>query len=57
MRFKIEVATKAKQELIDITSRVQKCIDKSGIKNGMCFIMVPHASACVTVNENTGTDP
>jgi len=53
MRFKIEVATKAKQELIDVTSRVQECIDKSGINDGVCFVMVPHASACVTVNENT----
>jgi len=53
MRFEIEVNTHAKQEVVDITDVVRRCIDESGVENGLCFLFVPHASASVTVNENT----
>ena len=48
----IEVNTKVKQDLIDITSLVQQEISSLGIKNGICFIYVPHTTAGVTINEN-----
>jgi secondary thiamine-phosphate synthase enzyme len=52
MRFQICVNTHVKQEFMEITSLVQKCVDKSGIQNGLCFVVVPHCTAAVTVNEN-----
>jgi secondary thiamine-phosphate synthase enzyme len=52
MRFQISVNTHTKQEFMEITSLVQECVDKSGIQNGLCFIVVPHCTVAVTVNEN-----
>jgi len=51
----IKVKTSTRTELIDITSQVKKIVDESGIKNGICYIYVPHTTAAVTINE--GADP
>ncbi|OGP56611.1 MAG: hypothetical protein A2V65_08620 [Deltaproteobacteria bacterium RBG_13_49_15] len=52
----LTVKTKAKTELIDITSQVQKQIDslarESGITDGLCMLFVPHTTAAVTINES-----
>jgi secondary thiamine-phosphate synthase enzyme len=47
-----DVKTHAKDELIDITSSVQNIATNSQVKNGVCFIYVPHTTAGVTINEN-----
>lgn len=41
--------------MINIDSEVEKIIKKSGIKNGICVVFVPHTTAGVTINE--GADP
>jgi secondary thiamine-phosphate synthase enzyme len=46
------VSTKGKQELVDITHQVEKIVKESGIKNGICTVYVPHATAAITINEN-----
>ncbi|MCJ7664621.1 MAG: secondary thiamine-phosphate synthase enzyme YjbQ, partial [Desulfobacterales bacterium] len=48
----IQVKTKARNELIDITPQVEKVVEESGIAEGICVIVVPHTTAGVTVNEN-----
>jgi len=48
----IEVNTPSKEELIDITSRIQEEITSSGLKKGICLVYVPHTTAGVTINEN-----
>ena len=48
--------TRSKIEFIDITSQVQGVIDKSGIKEGVCYVYVPHTTAAVTINENADPD-
>jgi secondary thiamine-phosphate synthase enzyme len=50
--IKIEVITKAKEDLIDITPRVREEIESSGVENGLCLVYVPHTTAGVTINEN-----
>ena len=52
---KINIKTKSRNELVDITSDIQAVIDESGIKNGVCYVYVPHTTAGVTINE--GADP
>ena len=47
------VATKSRTELIKIDDLIDKAIAESGIKDGICFVFVPHTTAGVTVNENT----
>ena len=49
---KIEVKTRTKEELIDITSRVKEEVSHSGMKNGICHVYIPHTTAGVTINEN-----
>ena len=46
------INTSRKHELIDITDKVREIVDGSKIKQGICFIYVPHATAGVTINEN-----
>ncbi len=48
----IEVKTQAREELVDITARVREELVSSGIKDGICYVYVPHTTAAVTINEN-----
>lgn len=52
MRFQLEVSTRSRAELVDITEKVQDCIRQSGVQEGICVIVVPHTTAGLTVNEN-----
>ena len=49
---KIEIQTTKRRELIDITHKVQQAVIKSKLKQGICFIFVPHTTAGLTINEN-----
>jgi secondary thiamine-phosphate synthase enzyme len=46
------IRTTRHSEIIDITPDVEKIVAKSGIKNGICIVYVPHTTAAVTINEN-----
>jgi len=48
----INVKTKAKTELIDITSEIQGLVRTSGLDEGFCMLYVPHTTAAVTINES-----
>lgn len=43
--------TRQRIEMVDITDQVQRSMVESGIKNGVCFIFVPHTTAAITINE------
>ena len=43
-------------EMIDITHKVQRCVDESGIKSGIAVVFVPHTTAGVSINENADPD-
>jgi secondary thiamine-phosphate synthase enzyme len=49
---KISVSTTSREEFIDITGKVQQAVKKSGVRNGLCIVYVPHTTAGLTVNEN-----
>ncbi|MBW1799672.1 MAG: YjbQ family protein [Deltaproteobacteria bacterium] len=51
----IQVKTRSRIEMKDITSEVQKEISKAGIQDGICMVYVPHTTAGITINE--GADP
>ena len=48
----IKVKTKAKTELIDITSEIQSLVRSSGLDESFCMLYVPHTTAAVTINES-----
>jgi len=48
----ITISTSKKHELVDITAGVREIVEKSKVKEGICFIYVPHATGGITINEN-----
>ena len=48
----LSVKTRERAEFIDITSDINKLIQKSGVAQGLCMIFVPHTTAAVTINES-----
>lgn len=59
-RRKFSVATKEHNQVIDITDEVRQVVSDSGVKDGVCTVFTPHATAAITINENDdpniGTD-
>lgn len=53
--FEYPVTTNSNTEFVKIDNLIQRAIDESGITDGVCYIVVPHTTAAVTVNE--GADP
>jgi len=56
MMTAVEIATGAREQMIDVTAHVQKAIDDSGAKSGMVICFVTHTTAAVTINENADPD-
>lgn len=50
--MELTISSTKKNELIDITSEVEEAIKKSKIKEGICYLYTPHATAAITINEN-----
>ena len=50
--MQLTVKTHSQTELVDITSEIRDSIRQHGLKNGLCFIYVPHTTAAVTINES-----
>jgi secondary thiamine-phosphate synthase enzyme len=46
------IETRQSTELIDITRKVQAVVDKSGIKDGICLVYVPHTTVGLLINEH-----
>jgi|TARA_B110000014_G_scaffold226430_1_gene185709 secondary thiamine-phosphate synthase enzyme len=44
--------TKSKKEFVNITSDVEKSIQKSSIKEGICLVNAMHITASVFINDN-----
>ncbi len=52
MIYRLSIRTTAHSQMIDITSQVENFVRKSGVKDGLCTVYVPHTTAAVTINEN-----
>jgi len=51
----LPIRSSARTEFIDITDHVQKAISELHVKNGVCYLYVPHTTAALIINE--GADP
>jgi secondary thiamine-phosphate synthase enzyme len=51
----ISIKTSKRNEMIDITDRIQDIINNEKIKSGITIIYNPHTTAAITINE--GADP
>ncbi|MEM2922133.1 MAG: secondary thiamine-phosphate synthase enzyme YjbQ [Candidatus Bathyarchaeia archaeon] len=48
----VEVFTKNRTEVVDITGLVEGVVRKSDVKNGLCLIHSVHSTTAIIVNEN-----
>ena len=48
----IELSTREHEELIDITDRVRKIVDDSGVQDGLCAVYAHGATAAIMIQEN-----
>ena len=48
----LRIRTRAKREMVDLTSRVADIVARAGVAEGLCSVYVPHATAAIVINEN-----
>src|SRR6188768_1723905 len=46
------VSSSQKHQVLDVTGEVAKIVKSAGVKDGLCAVYIPHATAAITVNEN-----
>lgn len=56
MLEKFTIQTNTRDQMIDITDRVQAVVDESGMKGGAVIVYCPHTTAGITINENADPD-
>jgi thiamine phosphate synthase YjbQ (UPF0047 family) len=44
--------TKNRTEFVNITPQVEKCLEDSGIKEGLCLVNAMHITASVFINDD-----
>jgi len=52
MREIIELATRQREELVDITGRVREIAEGSGVRDGLCCVYAHGATAAIMIQEN-----
>lgn len=50
--MQISLKTRARTQMMDITSQVKKIVRESGIKDGLVHVCSLHTTGAVTINEN-----
>ena len=51
-----QVETRQRDQMVDITARVQDAVERAGVAEGHVIVYVPHTTAGVTINENADPD-
>ena len=46
------VKSHSKVEFVDITERVRAVLAQTFVREGVCYVFVPHTTAGITINEN-----
>lgn len=52
----LDINTRRRSEMIEITASVREAVRRAGIESGLCLVFVPHTTAGVTINENADPD-
>ncbi|NPA13233.1 MAG: YjbQ family protein [Aquificae bacterium] len=52
----LEVITQKRTHFEDITDEVKEIVKESGVKEGVCYLYVPHTTAGIFINENADPD-
>ena len=51
---RFNISTEKRYQLIDITEKVEKIVEKSLIKEGLVLVFMPHSTAGILLTENEG---
>ncbi len=51
----LSIRSRSRTEFIDITDEINEIVKESGVKNGICYIYIPHTTAGITINEGADT--
>ena len=52
----LQINSRKKVEMIEVTSEIRAIIKTTDISNGMIHLYVPHTTAAITINENADPD-
>jgi secondary thiamine-phosphate synthase enzyme len=52
----LDIKTNAREEMVDLTPKIEAAVAASGVENGLCTVFIPHTTAGVTINENADPD-
>ena len=52
----IKVRSREREEMVEFTGEVRRCLRESGAREGVCTLFVRHTTAGLTVNENADPD-
>lgn len=56
MLHTLDLATKSRDEMRDITREIRALVHQSGVKEGTALIYCPHTTAGIAINENADPD-
>jgi len=48
---KIQIKSKGEHDIIDITNNIKRCIESSGLRNGICCVFVPGSTGNISTIE------
>lgn len=52
MRKTLQLRTREHATFQDITEQISQVVRDSSVKEGLCYVFVPHTTAGITINEN-----
>jgi len=52
----LDITTRKREDMIDITALVCQAIRNAGIDRGIAYLHVPHTTSAITINENADPD-
>ena len=56
LMYEFEISTSHRNQWLEITEQVRKCVRDQNWVAGMLVVFVPHTTAGVTINENADSD-
>jgi secondary thiamine-phosphate synthase enzyme len=52
----LRIKTARRTQFVDITPEVEQAVRDSAVKQGLCYVYVPHTTAGVAINEHADPD-
>ena len=52
----LNVSTDRRDQYVELTDRLRRVVEESGVRDGCVLVYVPHTTAGVTINENADPD-